>query len=67
MSVTNAVIALCRIANDLRLAGDVRLVLMDSDGVAPAAISLADELWLIAFSLDGDIAMSEARRVAEAS
>lgn len=40
------------IASDLRESGDVPLVRLSDDGVGPADISLADELWLVAFSLD---------------
>jgi hypothetical protein len=47
------------IANDLRSAGDVPLVMLDEDGVAPADISLADELWLIALRLDGRLSNDE--------
>ena len=48
--------ALCHLAADLRSAGDVDLVLLDEDGVAPADITLADELWLYALRLDPDVA-----------
>jgi hypothetical protein len=41
-----------RIASDLRAAGDVKLVNLDEDGVSPANITLADEIWLAAFQLD---------------
>jgi hypothetical protein len=41
------------IANDLRLAGDCRLVLLSEEGVSNAG-TLADELWLIALRLDPD-------------
>lgn len=40
------------IANDLRLAGDVPLALISEEGVATTALTLADELWLIALRLD---------------
>lgn len=43
------------IANDLRSAGDVNLVVLDEQGVAPADITLADELWLIALMLDDEV------------
>ena len=52
---------LCRIARDLRTAGDVALVELDENGVTPANITLADELWLIALRLNDDIAMQHAR------
>ena len=45
---------LCLIAADLRAAGDASLVILSSEGVAPASITLADELWLIALRLDGN-------------
>lgn len=45
------------ISADLRAWGDVALVCLDDNGVAPAPITLADELWLIAFQLDQDEAM----------
>lgn len=40
------------IANDLRAAGDIPLVELSEDGVAHSAVTLADELWLIALRLD---------------
>lgn len=43
------------IANDLRNAGDVQVVELSEDGVGPAATTLADELWLIALRLDGEV------------
>ena len=43
------------IANDLRSAGDVNLVVLDEQGVAPADITLADELRLIALMLDDEV------------
>ena len=42
------------IAKDLRLAGDAPLVRLHPDGVSDQAITLADELWLIALRLDPD-------------
>ena len=65
MSRADAASWLVRIANDLRSAGDMPLVSMDVNGVGPASISLADELWLVAFCLDADTATNpseEARR-----
>lgn len=56
---------LCRMSNDLRTAGDVEMVVFDDDGVAPSAITFADELWLIALRINGDVAMTEARRSLE--
>lgn len=47
------------IANDLRAAGDVPLVMLRPDGVTPAMISLADELWLVALNLDHRLADGE--------
>lgn len=54
-------VALClrKISRDLRSAGDVPLVLMDPDGVAPADVTLSDELWLLAFSLDPRLTTEE--------
>lgn len=49
---TECAAALRAIAADVRAAGDVPLVILNRDGVAPAAITLADELWLIALRLD---------------
>jgi hypothetical protein len=46
------------IAADVRSAGDVPLVELSEDGVTPAAITLADELWLTALRLDPDGAFS---------
>lgn len=43
------------IANDLRSAGDVPLVLLDPDGIRTTALTLADELWLIAVRLDDSL------------
>ena len=43
------------IANDLRSAGDVPLVLLDKDGVRSTVLTLADELWLIAVRLDDSL------------
>lgn len=43
------------IANDLRAAGDVELVMLKTTGVSPQAITLADELWLIAIQLDDSL------------
>lgn len=42
---------LAMIAGDLRAAGDVPLVRLDDDGVAPEPLTLADEIWLIAVRL----------------
>lgn len=39
----------------LRAAGDVPLVELDREGIRYAAITLADELWLIAVRLDDDL------------
>lgn len=50
------------IARDIRAAGDIPLVRLDDDGVTPEAITLADELWLIAFQLDEDASMADARQ-----
>jgi hypothetical protein len=44
-----------KISADVRGAGDMGLVILDDDGVAPAPISLADELWLYALLLDGKL------------
>jgi hypothetical protein len=57
-TVADVARTLCAIANDLRAAGDIGLVRLDPDGVAPAEITLADELWLCAFRLDQEVAMS---------
>lgn len=43
---------LIRIARDLRLAGDVPLVLFTEEGIEPQALTLAGELELIALRLD---------------
>lgn len=51
----NVALALRRIAADIRLAGDVRLVRLNEDGVAPAEFTLSDELWMNALLLDGKI------------
>lgn len=45
--------ALRLIAKDLRAAGDVRQVRLSGDGVTEEYVTVADELWLIALSLDG--------------
>jgi hypothetical protein len=45
--------ALRKIAEDLRAAGDLPLVYLTEHGVTPCKITLADEIWLIAFELDG--------------
>lgn len=65
MSRAEAASWLVRIANDLRSAGDMPLIRMNTNGVGPASMSLADELWLVAFCLDIDTAtnpLNEARR-----
>ena len=49
------------IANDLRTAGDVPLVNIGMEGVSPASITLADELWLIALRLDPDHAFENSK------
>lgn len=49
---------LARISRDVRLAGDMSLVHLDEDGVRPAGMTLADEIWLVASQLDWDVAMS---------
>lgn len=42
---------LALIAKDLRAAGDLSLVRLSEDGVTDDYMTLADELWLIAFRL----------------
>ncbi len=49
------------IANDLRTAGDVPLVNIGMEGVSPASITLADELWLIALRLDPSSAFKDSQ------
>lgn len=49
------------IANDLRTAGDMRLVRLSEDGISNADISLADELWLVALRLDPDRAFDDSQ------
>ena len=46
---------LALIVRDLRNAGDVQMVRMDENGVAPAEISLADELEVIVAALGGQV------------
>lgn len=43
------------VARDVRAAGDVPLVRLSEDGVTDQAFSLADELWLYALLLDGEM------------
>lgn len=52
---------LAQISVQLREAGDIPLVLLGDDGVGPAGVTLADELWLIAFQLDADAANAAIR------
>ncbi len=47
---------LAQISVQVRDLGDVQLVLLGADGVGPAGVTLADELWLIAYQLDVDAA-----------
>jgi hypothetical protein len=51
--VERVAVALRKLSADVRAAGDAPLVRLDEDGVAPAGITLADELWLYALQLDG--------------
>lgn len=53
--ITGMAKQLILIANDLRVAGDVPLVLIDKDGIRGDMLTLADELWLIAVRLDDDL------------
>jgi len=53
------------IAGDLRSAGDIELLRVSEEGVAPDCISLADELWLVAATLDFDMAMRRAAEIRE--
>ncbi len=54
------------IARDLRVAGDISLVLLSDDGVRAAGITLADEIWLIASRLDPDHAFEDTQGPDEA-
>ena len=56
MSRTECARWLVRIADDLRAAGDVTQVMLEDDGVSPA-ITVADELWLVAHQLDSEVTM----------
>jgi hypothetical protein len=52
---------LSQISLQVREAGDVPLVHISADGVAPLGVTLADELYLIAFQLDAEAAESVSR------
>jgi len=57
------------IAADLRSAGDLSLVLLSEDGVQPADITLADELWLLSLRADNELRdlRADADRLADAA
>jgi len=43
------------LAKELRAAGDVQQLELSDEGVTQDVITLADELWLIALALDGEL------------
>ena len=48
---------LAQISEDVRSAGDIPLILLSEDGVTRPQMTLADELWTIAYTLDADAAL----------
>lgn len=65
-SIQKAVRWLVMISRDVRSAGDLPLVELSSDGATMSALTLADELYLIAVTLDGNYALAFANEQEQA-
>ena len=48
---------IARISQDVRSVGDMPLIVMSEEGVTRPQMTLADELWMVAYTLDADAAL----------